>query len=116
MNWTRIGAVFGFLGVALGAFGAHALEAHLVELGRVETWETAVLYNLVHAVAVLLPAAGAGKRFPAALFFAIGTTIFSGSLYILCLTGMTWLGAITPIGGVFLLAGWLRLVLAPPGP
>jgi len=104
----RAGALLGFLGVALGAFGAHALESHLEAAGRVPTWETAVLYQLVHAVALValaaLPATAA-RRWTAWLWSG-GTVVFSGSLYLLCLTGTTWLGAITPIGGVAYLAGW----------
>ena len=111
-------SVLGFLGVALGAFGAHALHDRLGETGRVATWETAVLYHLVHAVALL--AIGLWKREApgsrllgwAGRFFFAGIVIFGGSLYILCLSGINWLGAITPIGGVAFLAGWVCLALA----
>jgi uncharacterized membrane protein YgdD (TMEM256/DUF423 family) len=109
----RYAAVLGFLGVAFGAFGAHLLEDHLVATGRVEIWETAVLYHLVHAVA-LLALGGLGVRASLVRFtrhaWTAGIVIFSGSLYILCLTGVTWLGAVTPIGGLAFLAGWLWLL------
>lgn len=103
-------AVLGFLGVALGAFGAHALKDMLVANERLATWETAVFYHLVHAVAILatygLPIAW---RRLIGFCWIVGVIIFSGSLYVLCLTGIGWLGAITPLGGLALLAGWLVL-------
>ena len=113
-------AVLGLTGVGLGAFGAHALEGLLEASGRVETWETAVLYQLVHAVALLALAGlrplrhAAGARWVARLW-AGGSLVFSGSLYLLCLSGQTWLGAVTPLGGLALLLGWglvLRSALA----
>lgn len=113
-DWiVRVAGGLGFLGVALGAFGAHALADLLEQAGRVETWETAVLYHLVHAVALLvlgLTEGLAGRR-GVALCWIVGIAIFSGSLYLLCLTGATWLGAVTPLGGLALLAGWARLVV-----
>lgn len=107
---TRIAAVMGFLAVALGAFGAHALRAHLTVTGRMDTWKTAVEYHLVHAVVLLLiawlkPAA----VWPFRLFVA-GIAVFSGSLYLLCFFSQFWLGTITPMGGVLLLAGWVSLL------
>lgn len=121
----RSAAALGFLAVALGAFGAHALHDMLSQAGRLETWETASQYHLVHSVVLLwlsqLLAAredagcSAAKqlRFCAFVFLA-GTLIFSGSLYLLCLTGQRWLGAITPLGGLLLLAGWLSLAFSAP--
>jgi uncharacterized membrane protein YgdD (TMEM256/DUF423 family) len=96
----------GFLGIALGAFGAHGLKV-LLELHHArEIWNTAVLYHLVHAP-VLLWLARAQTFCLASLFcFGIGILLFSGSLYLLAITGITWLGAITPIGGFLLMAGW----------
>lgn len=108
-----IGAVAGFLGVALGAFGAHALKARL-SAGDLEIFETAVRYHLVHAVALLALAALA-NRIPAGVAslsgwaFSAGILIFSGSLYLLVLTGPRWLGAVTPLGGTALLVGWAAL-------
>lgn len=105
-----IASACGFLAVALGAFGAHALKTILESNGRVETFELATRYLFYHALAIL--AAGIlAEKFPGmttpALLFLAGTIIFSGSLYILSLTGQTMWGAVTPVGGVLLLAGWL---------
>jgi len=110
MNWTRVGATFALIGVGLGAFGAHGLKDILTAHHSLEIWKTASFYHLVHAVALLVPAAGKGKWSPA-LFFAIGIVIFSGSLYLLSLTGMSWLGMITPVGGLAFMAGWLLLAI-----
>jgi uncharacterized membrane protein YgdD (TMEM256/DUF423 family) len=108
-----LGSVLGLIGVAAGAFGAHALRNYLTpeSLG---IWETAVRYQLVHALA-LLATAWAATRWPGApvraagwLFFA-GAAVFSGSLYVLSLSGLRWLGAVTPIGGLALLTGWACL-------
>ena len=102
----RWAAAFGFLAVLLGAFGAHGLEERLTELDRVETWETAVFYHFIHALALfglsLMPRPSKGAVYG----FIIGILIFSGSLYVLSLTGITKLGAITPIGGLAMMAGW----------
>ncbi len=101
----------GCLAVALGAFGAHALKDVLVDQ-KLSWWQTASHYHLVHAVAMALPHARAGGKGPAALFFALGILVFSGSLYIMALTGQTWLGAVTPLGGLMFLTGWLRLAFS----
>lgn len=107
----RIAAVLGFLAVALGAFGAHGLKNLLAVHDRVGTWETAVLYHMVHAVVLLAIALARPQAVWAFRCFAIGILIFSGSLYALCLTEYTRLGMVTPVGGVFLLAGWGCLIL-----
>ena len=123
---VRISAFFGFGAVALGAFGAHGLKDLLEANGRTDVWKTAVLYHLVHAVAMLALSFTAGGRSEdeaaprwragrgAWWMFLAGVLIFSGSLYTLALTNIGWLGAITPIGGVALLGGWLTLALKPP--
>ena len=112
MNASRvqqIAAILGFLGVLLGAFGAHALNETLTESGRVDTWETAVFYHFVHAIVLLVVSrVNTPTKWTVFLFLA-GIFIFSGSLYALCLTGITKLGAITPIGGLALMGGWLTL-------
>ena len=113
MLWIKIAGALGFLGVALGAFGAHLLKARL-SAEMLAIWQTAVLYHLLHAVALLALAlygkvSGADIRFGAAAFL-IGVLIFSGSLYGLCLSGIRILGAITPLGGLALLAGWLFVI------
>jgi uncharacterized membrane protein YgdD (TMEM256/DUF423 family) len=112
-----LGAVAAFLGVALGAFGAHALRSRLTEQ-LLNTWETAVQYHLVHAlgllaVGLLLLHTGPSSllRWSAGLMLA-GMVLFSGSLYLLCLSGVRWLGAITPLGGTALLIAWVLFAVA----
>jgi uncharacterized membrane protein YgdD (TMEM256/DUF423 family) len=105
-------ALLGFLGVALGAFGAHALKDALQARGTLATWQTAVLYQLVHAVALLalvgvLPPGRPTGRI--ATCWIGGILLFSGSLYLLALGGPRWLGPVTPLGGLGFLAGWLLL-------
>ena len=112
-TWLGIGSVLMFIGVAAGAFGRHALKSRLTpEL--LETFEIGTRYLLVHALALLivsLLAARAGSAVQiAGVLFTAGIVLFSGSLYALALTGTRWMGAITPIGGVLLLAGWLALL------
>jgi len=113
----RLGAAAGASGVCMGAFGAHALRDHL-SAPMMEIYRTAVLYHLVHAAVLLaLSAATAGglvrrPRLSAALFSG-GIAIFSGTLYLLSITGVRILGAITPLGGVALITGWLSLLWRP---
>ena len=109
--WLLVGALSGFLVVALGAFGAHALKGTLASYGR-DIYEKAVLYQMFHTAALL--AIGILQRQNAAFapvgwFFLIGIILFCGSLYVLAITGVKWLGAITPLGGLAFLAGWLWL-------
>ncbi len=112
-----LGALMGFLGVALGAFGAHALDATLKANQREGTFETATQYHMYHALA-LLAVAWAATRWPdnltywAGYLFIVGIILFSGSLYALSITNQRWLGAITPLGGLAFLAGWVCLGLA----
>lgn len=110
---TLAAAVFGFLGVALGAFGAHGLKPTLEAHGSLETWKTAVLYHLLHAVALLALASWrdshAGPSGRVAALWSAGVVLFSGSLYWLALGGPRLLGPITPLGGVAFLAGWALL-------
>lgn len=105
---VQLAAVLGFLGVALGAFGAHGLKNLLTANNTLAIWQTAVLYQLVHAVASLW----AAERNPLVVWlWAGGVLVFSGSLYLLAVTNLKWLGAITPIGGLLFLAGWVMVVL-----
>jgi uncharacterized membrane protein YgdD (TMEM256/DUF423 family) len=105
----RIAAITGFLAVALGAFGAHGLHGLLEKNNAVEIWRTASTYHLVHAVVLLFVAnMKPVPRIAWGLFLA-GIIIFSGSLYLLAVTGFHWLGAVTPVGGIGLLVGWLVL-------
>jgi len=105
----------GFLAVALGAFGAHALKARLSP-DLLAVWHTAVQYQFYHVLAllavVLLMTNGALESTAlkiAGIAFVIGMVVFSGSLYVLCLSGVRWLGAITPLGGAAFLVGWVAL-------
>ena len=110
----RLAAALCFLAVALGAFGAHALKGTLEANQTTEVWKTAVLYHFIHALALLMLAALPVVHRAAAGLFVAGILIFSGSLYLLALTNVKWLGAITPLGGLCLLAGWAWLVISPP--
>lgn len=101
----RIAAIVIFLGIALGAFGAHGLADRLEETGRLDNWQTATFYHLVHGVAMFVIALS-GKRAIGFWWFLAGIVLFSGSLYVLALTGITKLGAITPFGGTAMLIGW----------
>jgi uncharacterized membrane protein YgdD (TMEM256/DUF423 family) len=103
--------VFGVLGVALGAFGAHALKTVLTDQA-LSWWQTGVQYHVVHAVALLVVAYAPGRNALAAWTFGLGITLFSGSLYAMALTGVTALGMITPVGGVAFLVGWAALIAA----
>ena len=114
----QLAAVFGGLGVAIGAFGAHALRPMLEASQRFDTFETAVRYQLYHALALLSIGVLWAMR---PELRSLGTTgglwlggivLFSGSLYLLCFTGVTKLGAVAPVGGLLLLGGWLSLFLA----
>jgi uncharacterized membrane protein YgdD (TMEM256/DUF423 family) len=109
----RIAAGFCFVAVALGAFGAHALKATLQESGMLDAWNKAVLYQLVHAVALVALALHGGGNRVVYLLLTAGILLFSGSLYTMALTNVRWLGAITPLGGLCFLAGWMWLIIAP---
>jgi uncharacterized membrane protein YgdD (TMEM256/DUF423 family) len=116
--FITIGALSGFTAVAAGAFGAHALRDRL-SAPMLQVFQTGVTYEMYHALGLL----GVGillARFSidgspwltaAGGLFIVGTVLFSGSLYLLALTGTTWLGAITPLGGVAFLLGWLALAI-----
>ncbi len=107
----RTAAALGLLAVALGAFGAHGLKNLLAQHGTTAIWEKAVLYHFIHAVMLfVLAERSALPRLAWSLFLA-GILTFSGSLYLLAATDLHWLGAVTPVGGLCLLAGWLALVL-----
>jgi len=113
MTMIRIAAALCFLAVALGAFGAHALRSTLETSGMLEVWNKAVLYHFIHAIALFaLALYGTANRGAWWLFFA-GIFLFSGSLYVLALTNLRWLGAVTPFGGLCFLAGWAWLIIAP---
>jgi uncharacterized membrane protein YgdD (TMEM256/DUF423 family) len=111
-----IAAVAGFLGVLLGAFGAHFLQDRL-DPRMFNIFEVGVRYQMYHALALLFVGLLAGRQ-PSRLvngagwLFVIGIILFSGSLYLLALTGARWMGAITPVGGVAFLCGWALLALS----
>jgi len=110
----RIAAALCFLAVALGAFGAHSLRSTLELRGMMDVWNKAVLYHFTHAIALLVLALyGTVNRGAWWLFFA-GIFLFSGSLYLMALTNLRWLGAVTPFGGLCFLAGWAWLIITPP--
>ncbi len=109
----RIAAALGFLGVGLGAFGAHSLKALLTEHGTLAIWEKAVFYHFIHTVVLLILASRAPLQRGPWLCILAGICIFSGSLYLLALTNVRVLGAITPFGGVSLMVGWLWLAICP---
>lgn len=122
-----LGAINGLLAVTLGALGAHRLRDALEAAGLFSAWETAVHYQMFHALGLIaVVAATAGLRLPLAPIMGCwvgGSLLFSGSIYGLCLGGPSWLGPVTPVGGVLLLIGWalllagaLRAIKAsPPG-
>ncbi len=107
---TRIAAIAGLLAVVLGAFGAHGLKPLLAQNGTFAIWEKAVFYHFIHAVMLFVLAER--KTLPKVAWwgFLAGIVIFSGSLYLLALTNVLWLGAITPIGGVAFIVGWVCLI------
>lgn len=116
-KWFVAGCVQSALAVALGAFGAHALDAFLTAEST-STYETGTRYHMFHALALFLVAAGAGGKGNAGYaraagwLFQAGIVLFAGSLYVLAPSGIKWLGAITPLGGVCFLAGWVCLALS----
>ena len=111
-----LAGILGALSVGIGAFGAHGLQDTLTANGKVDTFETAVKYQFYHTLALLLLGIlmlnfQQSYLTYAAYAFTGGIVVFSGSLYVLSLTNMTWLGAITPIGGLGFILGWVFLVL-----
>ena len=114
-TFALAGALSAFVAVAAGAFGAHALRSRLAP-DLLAVFETAARYQMYHALA-LLAVAWAATRWPgvpihaAGWLFIGGTLLFSGSLYLLALTGVRWLGAVTPLGGLLFLAGWAALAV-----
>jgi uncharacterized membrane protein YgdD (TMEM256/DUF423 family) len=107
----KVGAVLALLAVAFGAFGAHALK-EIVTPERLQTFETGVRYQMYHALALLIMSVLPLKNNRAAWFLLIGTIIFSGSLYLLVLSGVGIFGAITPLGGVLQIIGWAMLIFS----
>ncbi len=110
-----LGALSAFMGVAAGAFGAHVLKTR-ISTEMLQVFEVGVRYQMYHAFA-LIATAWALTKWPSSIvitggwLFVIGTVLFSGNLYLLSLSGVRWLGAITPLGGLAFLAGWICLAL-----
>ncbi|KZE66979.1 hypothetical protein AV545_23735 [Paenibacillus jamilae] len=116
-RWIMVGSIMMMLAVAIGAFGAHIVKAR-IDTDALAIYETGVKYHMIHAVGLLIVALAAGQwgsstrlRWAARLLFT-GIILFSGSLYVLSLTGIRVLGAITPLGGVCFIAGWILLAWA----
>lgn len=109
----RIAAVLGALAVGLGAFGAHGLKDLLVRNNTTQIWEKAVFYHFIHTVVLFVLAYRTPLQLGPWFSFLAGILIFSGSLYLLAFTGVKWLGAITPIGGVSFIVGWVWLAVTP---
>ena len=115
-NTILSGAIFGCIAVIVGAFGAHALKETLAATGRIDTYELAVRYQFYHSLALVFVGLLMGQ-FSSKLLtysgvsFCLGILFFSGSLYVLSLTGRTILGAVTPFGGLFFILGWVFLML-----
>ncbi len=119
-----VAGFLGLTGVALGAMGAHALKATLLERGMLTAWETASRYHMFHALAVFAAAGWLHTGLPArairlfnwaAWAWGLGVVLFSGSLYWLALGGPRWLGPVTPLGGLGLMMGWLLVAIAGLG-
>jgi uncharacterized membrane protein YgdD (TMEM256/DUF423 family) len=116
-TWIAFGAVMGGLAVVLGAFGAHGLEDYLVEHNQAANFETAVRYQMYHALALVLVGILAESRSPSALraagwCFVAGVVMFCGALYGIALARVSQLGMVAPIGGALLIAGWGALALS----
>lgn len=111
--WWTVSGVIGALGVGLGAFGAHGLKDAIGDPHLLEVWQTGARYHLIHTLALCAVAAHPRPPRWAGGLFVAGILLFSGSLYTMTLTGSSWLGAITPLGGMCFIAGWLVLAFAP---
>ena len=115
-----LASLLGATGVTLGAFGAHALRERLIAAGTLSTWDKAVLYHLIHALAVLVVGVSTaafdqrGEQWlrRAGFSWTLGVVFFSGSLYALALGGPRWLGPVTPLGGLAMIAGWIFVMVA----
>ncbi|MOA07083.1 hypothetical protein D3C78_1267610 [compost metagenome] len=119
-KYVAVGAILMLLSVALGAFGAHVLEPIIGEKAT-GTYETGVHYHMIHGIGIILAAFATGlgadirKMLWASRLFVLGIILFSGSLYLLAITGWKWFGPITPLGGVSFIIGWLMFALAVRG-
>ncbi|GAB1421883.1 DUF423 domain-containing protein [Anaerolineales bacterium] len=115
-KWIMVGAILAAIGVELGAFGAHGLADQLTETGRLGTYEKAVQYQMYHSLAlVMLGLIGVQYRSKlidyAGILFMVGIFLFSGSLYLLAIFNISWMGAIAPIGGSAFIVGWVLMAV-----
>jgi uncharacterized membrane protein YgdD (TMEM256/DUF423 family) len=116
-HFIPIGAIFAFLAVALGAFGAHSLKGH-IDPYLLEVYQTGVQYHMAHALGLILLGTivelrGINRAYRwSGIAMAAGIVLFSGSLYLMAITGIRWLGMVTPIGGVLFLAAWVLMAAA----
>ena len=110
--FSRFAALLGLLAVVLGAFGAHGLKTVLGQNGTAAIWEKAVFYHFIHAVMLFLLAERKTIPWLAWWSFFAGILIFSGSLYLLAVTNLRWLGALTPVGGAGFIVGWVCLAVS----
>ena len=116
MLWLKVGIGFSLLTVLIGAFGSHGLKQILIRNDTSDIFQIAVRYQMFHSIGIIicgiLLVMDTITNQISPILFSIGTLVFSGSLYLLAITGFKWLGAITPIGGVLFIAGWVTLLVA----
>jgi len=116
MIWIRIASIFMFLGVALGAFGAHALREKMTNENK-EVYKTAVFYHFIHALSLFVVAWLSTQTVDpkvtlAGIFLTVGIILFSGSLYVFTMAHIRWLGWVTPLGGLSFLVGWILVLVS----
>lgn len=111
---SRLAAVLAALGIAAGAFGAHGLKNYLTERNMLAVWQTAVFYHLIHALALWVLAGRVTHTPLTGWLWLAGLAGFSGSLYILAVVSVPWLGPVTPLGGLCFIAGWIAAAIKPP--
>ena len=120
MLGIKIGIIFSLLSVIIGAFGAHALKDILIKLNTQDIFQTAVKYHMFHSIAIILSGLLVQFNFLESklpvILFSSGILVFSGSLYTLSISGIKWLGAITPVGGVLFIIGWIVLLVSIQNP
>ena len=114
-RWAlKVNSTVGAVAVVLGAFGAHALKDVLQSNGNIEVWKTAVFYHLIHSILLVLISFNSDYFNKVAYFLLlVGVILFCGSLYLLSFFSFSWLGPITPVGGIFLILGWVTLSRKP---
>lgn len=110
-QWFKLGSLLGAMAVMLGAFGAHALKAHLVATGYTDTYKTAVLYHFIHSLLLIMVSVSPYHTYKDTKWIGISSTLgilcFSGSLYLISTIGWTWLGPVTPVGGLLFILAWV---------